>query len=64
MRTISADLTKQSRVAEGAAWCLRDMSSGQPTPSDLRAVAAALELSGSKLRQMAIVIGNSKEGQR
>lgn len=64
MTTVPADLTQQSRVAEAAAWCLRDMSCGQPTPDNLRAVAAALEQSVLKLRQLAFVIANSKEAER
>lgn len=64
MKTATAYLTQQSRVAVAAARCLRDMSCGQPNPDDLRAVATALEQSVRKLLQLAFVIENGVEGER
>ena len=61
MNFVHTDLTQQSRVAEAAAWCLRDMSLGTPAASDLQAVAAALVQSASKLQHLALMIENSKE---
>ncbi|MGQ4661370.1 hypothetical protein [Lysobacter sp. F6437] len=61
MKAVAIDLIQQSRTAEAAAWCLRDMSCRRPAPNDLRAVAAALERSASKLLQIAFQIENSKE---
>lgn len=61
MSAATADLAQQSRVAEGAALYLRSMSCGPLVPDDLRAVAAALEKSGLKLRRLALVIENTQE---
>ena len=61
MKTVAAELAQQSHIADEAAWRLRDMSCGHPTPQDLRTVATALEQSVSKLRRMAFAIENRKE---
>ena len=60
MSRASADLMQPSRIAEAAAFYLRDLNYGNAAASDVRAVADALEIAVLSLRRVAFAIENSR----